>query len=101
MAFDAALTPTSVPPLRYDNCSQAIRAGGFSVNTHRTLSGRGKVMRFKVFAAVAAALGLMVAEMGAATATNGSSHAITAQTPTTTRTAATAVEPVTSLVGDD
>jgi len=58
-------------------------------------------MRFKVFAAVAVAVGLMAAQMGAATATNGSSHAITAQRPTTTRTAAAAVEPVTSLVGDD
>jgi hypothetical protein len=58
-------------------------------------------MRFKVFAAVLAAVALMSAAVGVASATNGPIHETTAQTTTAIQTTATKLEPATGLVGDD
>jgi ABC-type tungstate transport system substrate-binding protein len=74
---------------------------GFSLYAHRALICWGKDMRFKVFAAVLAAVALMSAAVGVASATNGPIHETTAQTTTAIQTTATKLEPATGLVGDD
>jgi hypothetical protein len=58
-------------------------------------------MRFKVFAAGLAAVALMSAAVGVASATNGPIHETTAETTTAIQTTATKLEPATGLVGDD
>ena len=58
-------------------------------------------MRFKVFAALVATVALMGAAVAAASATNRSSQATTAQMTTTNQPTATKLEAAASLVGDD